>query len=96
MLARPATIHGLFLCPQMVILFLCSPVNLLGGRGTRYRLVYCVVLSCWGADVLHNILDRSLYYSSQYSLIDAVYFFSENNSFTVHYLSLIILQPLVV
>lgn len=73
----------------MVVLFLCSPVNLLGGKGNGYRLVYCVVLSCWGGDLLNNILDRSLYYSSQYSLLDAVYFFSEFSSLhaVVHYLS---------
>lgn len=86
---RHASFHPLFSCLWMILLFLCSPVNLLGGRGNGYRLVYCVVLSCWGADLLHNILDRSLYYSSQYSLLDAVYFFSENNStllYILHYL----------
>jgi hypothetical protein len=51
------------------------PVNLLGIRGGGYRLVYCVALSCWGADTLHHILDHGLYYSSPYSVLDAVYFF---------------------
>ena len=46
-----------------------SPVRFLGG--TPFRYMYCIIMSCWGADVTQNIFNRSLYYHSDNGLLDA-------------------------
>lgn len=59
-----------FLCPS-------RPVNLLGP--SPFRLIYCVILGSWGADVLQMVADQSLYYRSGYSLLDAIDFFGKRS-----------------
>ena len=50
-----------------------SPVDLIGPN--PFRLIYCAVLGCWGADVVNNSFNYSLYYTSKYSLLDSFDFF---------------------
>ena len=68
-----------------VFLYPSSPVNLLGP--SPFRLIYCVILGCWGADVLQSVADQSLYYRSGYSLLDATDFFSKRSHVHVHVLA---------
>ena len=50
--------------------FADSPVKFIGGSPLRY--MYCVIMSCWGADVVQDLLDTSLYYRSSNGLLDAL------------------------
>ena len=53
-----------------------SPLDGLGIGASGCRLLYCVIMGSWGADLLTNLLNTSLYYSSPFSITDSVYFFS--------------------
>ena len=61
----------------MGFLYPSRPVNLLGP--SPFRLIYCVILGSWGADVLQMVADQSLYYRSGYSLLDAIDFFGKRS-----------------
>lgn len=50
------------------------PVNLLSS--TPFRMIYCIILSCWGADLLQNSLDWDLHYHSSHPLLNAFYFYA--------------------
>jgi hypothetical protein len=51
------------------------PLDGLGIGASGYRLLYCVIMGSWGADLLTSLLNTSLYYSSPFSITDSVYFF---------------------
>ena len=54
-----------------------SPLDGLAIDSSGHRVLYCVIMGSWGADILANFLNRSLYYSSPFSITDSIYFFSE-------------------
>ena len=60
--------------PPLSFLFLPhSPVRLLGG--TTFRYMYCMIMGCWGANVIHDLFDQSLYFRSSNDLLDAFTYF---------------------
>ena len=54
-----------------------SPLDGLAIDSSGHRVLYCLIMGSWGADILANFLNKSLYYSSPFSITDSVYFFSE-------------------
>ena len=50
-----------------------SPVRLLGG--TTFRYMYCMIMGCWGANVIQDLFDKSVYYRSSNDLLDAFTYF---------------------
>lgn len=54
-------------------MYMCSPVRLLGG--TTFRYMYCMIMGCWGANVIHDLFDQSLYFRSSNDLLDTFTYF---------------------
>ena len=69
-----------------IIMLTYRPVDLL--NATPFRLIYCVILTLWGADVFQDSVNPSLYYvAPNNTVLDAAKLFGEDPSLFPPFLS---------